>query len=134
MNQRLRLRCAAALLGLAACGAQARVYVVTANDDMTFTPAQITIYQRDVVRFVNGGNLPHNVHADDGSFTCAVDCNLHTAPNDTHWQVSRTFNSLGTIGYYCDAHGNLAGGMRGTIVVIDRVFVDSFDAEGGNRE
>lgn len=129
---RSRRRCAAALLAFAACGAQARVHVVTANDDMTFTPASITIYQGDVVRFANGGTLPHNVHADDGSFKCSIDCSLHNAPSATSWQVSRTFNRIGTIGYYCDAHGNLDGGMRGAIVVIDRVFVDGFDAETGN--
>lgn len=111
----------------AASLARATVYTVTANADMTFTPAALTIYQGDVVRFVNGGGL-HNVHADDGSFICAVDCNLHTAPSATNWQVSRQFNRLGTIGYYCEQHGDTSSGMRGSITVIDHVFVDGFDA------
>lgn len=111
---------------LAAASAQATVHVVTANDDMTFTPASLTVHQGDIVRFVNGGGL-HNVHADDNSFVCAIDCNLHNAPSATTWQVSRQFNRLGTIGYYCEQHGDLNGGMRGSITVIDRVFVDGFE-------
>ncbi|MBZ0223948.1 MAG: hypothetical protein K8F35_13065 [Dokdonella sp.] len=113
--------------GLFGAGAaQATVHVVTANDDMTFTPAQLTIHQGDIVRFVNGGGL-HNVRADDDSFICALDCNLHGAPSAQLWQVSRQFNRLGTIGYYCEQHGDLTSGMRGSITVIDRVFVDGFD-------
>ncbi len=115
-----------AVLILAAANARAAVHVVTANNDMTFTPASLTINQGDIVRFVNGGGL-HNVHADDGSFVCSIDCNLHNAPSATSWQVSRQFNRLGTIGYYCDQHGNASSGMRGSITVIDRVFVDGFE-------
>ena len=106
---------------------QAAVYVVTANPDMTFTPAAITIQQGDSIRFENAGGL-HNVHADDGSFECSLDCNLHNTPNSSPWQDLVRFNRLGTIGYYCDQHGNLTGGMRGSITVIDRVFVDGFEA------
>jgi plastocyanin len=112
-----------------AAHAQARTFIVTANEDMTFTPAQLTVYQGDVVRFVNGGGL-HNVRADDDSFICALDCNLHGAPSNQPWQVSRTFNRLGEIGYYCEQHGDLTSGMRGSIVVIDRIFVDGFDSAG----
>jgi plastocyanin len=93
---------------------------------MTFTPAQLTIFQGDIVRFVIGGGL-HNVGADDDSFICALDCNLHGAPSSQPWQVSRTFNRLGDIGYYCEQHGDLTSGMRGSIIVIDRVFIDGFD-------
>ena len=121
------LQAVAAMVAFAATHAHAAVHVVTANNDMTFTPASLTIYQGDVVTFKNGGGL-HNVHADDGSFVCAVDCNLHTAPSATAWQVSRQFNRLGTIGYYCEQHGDTSSGMRGVITVIDRVFVDGFDA------
>lgn len=99
---------------------------MTANADMTFTPAAIEIYKGDSIRFVNGGGL-HNVHADDDSFVCALDCSLHNAPSSQPWQVSVRFNRLGAIGYYCDQHGDTTGGMRGSITVIDRVFVDGFD-------
>lgn len=122
-----------ALLGMAAAcivataAATAAVHVVTANPDMTFTPANLVIQQHDIVRFVNGGGL-HNVRADDGSFVCALDCNLHTTPSAQPWQVSRQFDRLGTIGYYCEQHGDQSSGMRGSITVIDRVFVDGFEA------
>ncbi|HJT98306.1 MAG TPA: plastocyanin/azurin family copper-binding protein [Rhodanobacteraceae bacterium] len=106
--------------------AGAAIYVVTANPDMTFTPESITIHQGDAIRFENAGGV-HNVHADDDSFICALNCNTNTAPSDLPWSVVVRFNHLGTIGYYCDQHGNTTSGMRGSITVIDRIFVDGFD-------
>ncbi len=115
----------AVVLACAAGSAQATVHVVTANG-MTFSPSSLTIHQGDIVRFVNAGGL-HNVRADDDSFRCAVDCSLHNAPSALQWQVSRRFDRLGEIGYYCEQHGDQSSGMRGLIIVIDRVFVDGFD-------
>ena len=108
--------------------AQGAVYVVTA-DGMTFTPDSITIYQGDVIRFVNVGGMDnlHNVRADDDRFWCSLDCSLHHAPSSQPWQDNVRFNQLGTIGYYCEQHGNLTSGMRGSITVIDRIFVDGFE-------
>jgi plastocyanin len=120
-------RAAVSAILLAACAtAQATVYVVTANPDLTFTPESITIYQGDAIRFVNGGGL-HNVHADDNRFICALNCSTNNAPSDLPWSVVVRFNQLGTIGYYCDQHGDTESGMRGSITVIDRIFVDGFD-------
>ena len=116
----------AALLALCAASAHATVYVVTANEDMTFTPADITIHQGDAIRFENAGGV-HNVHADDNRFICSVNCSTNNAPSDLMWSVVVRFNQLGTIGYYCDQHGDTTSGMRGAITVIDRVFVDGFD-------
>jgi plastocyanin len=120
-------RAAALLLALAAAPAWPRTFEVTANPDMTFTPASLTIYQRDRVLFRNGGGL-HNVVADDNSFRCAVNCNTNTAPSAAAWSAGVRFTRLGAFGYYCEQHGDVASGMRGLIVVIDRVFVDGFDA------
>ena len=107
----------------------ATVYVVTL-DGMSFTPATITIYEGDAIRFVNvggSGNL-HNVHADDDSFRCSLDCNTHNAPSTQPWQATVRFTGrLGTLGYYCEQHGNLTSGMRGSITVIERIFVDGFE-------
>jgi plastocyanin len=115
-------------LALLACGSgHATVYVVTANEDMTFQPDTITIYQGDSIRFVNDGGV-HNVHADNNRFICSINCTTNNAPSDAPWSVVVRFNQLGTVGYYCDQHGNLTSGMRGSIVVIDRIFVDGFDA------
>ena len=105
---------------------RAATYTVTANLDMTFTPASITIYQGDKIRFENAGGL-HNLIADDGSFACGYNCNTNSAPSDRHWVYTIAFNQPGTFGYYCEQHGNLTSGMRGSVTVIDRVFVDGFD-------
>jgi plastocyanin len=123
---RLRLLLSLALALASSAGARAAVYVVTANEDMTFTPASITIHQGDAIRFENAGGV-HNVHADDDSFICSLNCNTNNAPSDQPWSVVVRFNRLGTLGYFCDEHGNTTSGMRGSVTVIDRVFVDGFD-------
>lgn len=117
---------AIALAAIGVAHVRAATYTVTANLDMTFTPASITIYQGDKIRFENAGGL-HNVIADDGSFHCGFNCNTNTAPSDRHWVYTISFDSPGTFGYYCEQHGNLTSGMRGWVTVIDRVFVDGFD-------
>ncbi|MEO6688290.1 MAG: plastocyanin/azurin family copper-binding protein [Dokdonella sp.] len=118
---------AIALYAAALQQAHAATYMVTANPDMTFTPASITIYKGDKIRFENAGGL-HNLIADDGSFACGFNCNTNTAPSDRPWVYTIPFNSLGTFGYYCEQHGDLTSGMRGEVIVIDRIFVDGFDA------
>jgi plastocyanin len=111
---------------------QANTFLVTANADKTFTPESLTIFQHDQVVFENAGGM-HNVHADNNSFVCGDDCSLHSGPSMNPWQHTITFNSLGTIGYYCDAHASydidsgVCSGMCGTITVIDLIFVDGFD-------
>jgi plastocyanin len=104
----------------------ATTYDVAANPDRTFTPASITIHQGDKIRFTNAGGL-HNVIADDGSFACGYNCNTNTAPSDRPWVYTIAFNRLGSFGYYCEQHGDLTSGMRGRVIVIDRVFADGFD-------
>ena len=116
----------AAAIALSAASASATVYVVTANEDMTFTPADITIHQGDAIRFENAGGV-HNVHADDNRFICSLNCTTNNAPSDLPWSVVVRFDRLGTIGYFCDQHGNTTSGMRGSVTVIDRLFVDGFD-------
>lgn len=123
-----RVVVALAAVGMAAVPAavQARTFEVTANSDMTFAPALLTIYQNDRVVFRNGGGL-HNVVADDNSFRCSVNCNTNTAPSALAWSAGVQFTRLGSFGYFCEQHGDTTSGMRGLIVVIDRVFVDGFD-------
>ena len=120
---RASLACAFAF---ACAGAEARVYVVLAEPDMTFSPASITIYQGDSIRFMNNGGV-HNVHADNNRFICSVNCTTNNAPSDTSWSVVVRFAQIGTFGYYCDQHGNLTSGMRGSITVVDGIFTDGFD-------
>ncbi|MBS0557754.1 MAG: hypothetical protein JSR27_10120 [Proteobacteria bacterium] len=116
-----------ALFACAAGVAQARTFNVTANPDMTFTPVSLVIYQNDTVVFSNAGGT-HNVHADNNSFICAINCTTKNAPSAESWSVPVQFKHLGDFGYFCEAHGDLSGGMRGAIVVIDRVFVDGFES------
>jgi plastocyanin len=125
-HRRTLILLSAIALALAAANANATVYVVTANDDMTFTPADITIHQGDAIRFENAGGI-HNVHADDNRFICSLNCTTNNAPSDQPWSVVVRFDRLGTIGYFCDQHGNTTSGMRGSVTVIDRVFVDGFE-------
>ena len=102
------LACAALVLLGCCASASATVYVVTANPDLTFTPASITLYQGDAIRFENAGGV-HNVHADDNSFICSINCSTENAPSDQPWSVIVRFNQIRTIGYYCDQHGDLPG-------------------------
>lgn len=113
------------LLVLLPAAATARTFEVVATD-MTFTPATITIHQYDRIVFRNGGGL-HNVVADDNSFRCAVNCNTNTAPSALLWSAGVQFTRLGTFGYFCEQHGDVNSGMRGVIVVIDRIFVDGME-------
>jgi len=63
----------------------------------------------------------HNVVADDGSFRCAHGCDGQPGGNggasSSNWVVSLTFNTAGTIGYFCEVHGAPGEGMFGTIIV-----------------
>lgn len=106
--------------------AHAAIYTVTANPDMTFTPADITIFAGDTIAFENAGGV-HNVRADNDAFWCSINCTTDRAPSATLWRATVRFAHPGTFGYYCEAHGDLGGGMRGSITVIDRVFVDGFE-------
>lgn len=118
------LACAA--LALACASAGARVYIVLAEPDMTFHPASITIRQNDSIRFMNYGGV-HNVHADNNRFVCSINCTTNNTPSDAPWSVVVRFTTLGTFGYFCDQHGNLTSGMRGSITVVDGIFGDGFD-------
>jgi plastocyanin len=111
---------------LAAATASARTHVVIANPDLTFTPTHLTIWQGDVVNFRNGGGV-HNVVADNLYFKCSVNCNTNSTPSALAWSAIVQFRRLGTFGYFCEQHGDTMIGMRGSITVIDRVFVDGFD-------
>lgn len=118
---------ALSLLSVVTAPAGATIHLVTANEDMTFSPESITIFQGDAIRFENRGGV-HNVHADDNRFICSVNCSTNNAPSDLPWSVVVRFNQLGTFGYFCDQHVDTTSGMRGSITVIDRIFVDGFDA------
>jgi len=92
-------------------------------DNVTFSPASLTIEAGDTVIFTNiGGN--HNVVADDESFRCSTNCEIvagdgNGAPSSASWVTSITFNSIGSFNYFCEVHGGPGGvGMSGLINVI----------------
>ncbi|MGA9342234.1 MAG: plastocyanin/azurin family copper-binding protein [Rhodanobacteraceae bacterium] len=114
------------IVSLVATAASAANFLVTANPDLTFTPATITIHQGDTITFQNNGGV-HNVHADNDRFICSINCTTMNAPSGEPWSSTVRFNQIGTFGYYCELHGDLNGGMRGSITVLDRIFVDGFD-------
>jgi plastocyanin len=104
--------------------AATQAVTVGGGASMSFSPKSITINAGDTVVFTNAvSSLPHNVVADDNSFRCANGCdgdgaggNGNAATN--RWTFSKTFNSAGTIRYYCEIHGFTGGvGMAGTITV-----------------
>jgi plastocyanin len=84
--------------------------VVTLNDNNdTFVPKNVTIPVGGTVIWVRP-NGTHSVTADDDSFE---------QPLGNSWTLfSHTFNSAGTVPYYCKQHGGKNGaGMAGTVVV-----------------
>jgi plastocyanin len=76
----------------------------------SFSPSTITIDAGQAVCWNwSTGGISHNVKADDDSFSSGSPASSGT--------FQRTFNTPGTYGYFCQVHGALNGGMRGTVVV-----------------
>jgi plastocyanin len=84
---------------------------ITINASSTvFSPASVTVDPGQPVCWTwSGTAAQHTIKADDGSFT--------SGPPSDNGTFQRTFNTPGTYGYYCQVHGSLTGGMRGTVVV-----------------
>jgi plastocyanin len=91
-------------------GVQAKVQI--SGTVTAFSPSTVTIDAGQPVCWTWTGTYDqHNVKADDGSFT--------SGPPDTRGTFQRTFTTPGTYGFYCQVHGSLTGGMRGTVIVRD---------------
>ena len=113
------------LAGLALCASgtiHAATVTVTATGNNTFSPNPANINAGDSVLFKFGAGNPHNVVADDNSFRCAKGCDGDGAGGNgnvaTGWSFTKTFNTAGTIKYYCEAHGAPNGvGMAGQVIV-----------------
>jgi plastocyanin len=110
---------AAALLVICAAPAFAANFEVEAQPNLTFKPDHLTITAGDTVTFKNSGGT-HNVVADNGSFKCAANCSDTGGTGNVSgaaWSFTRTFNTAGTFGYHCDAHGAPGQGMAGSITI-----------------
>jgi hypothetical protein len=64
--------------------------------DFNFSPATLTVDTGTTVTWVNKGNAPHTVTADDGSFDSKT-----LQPGQS---FSQTFRSPGTFAYHCEIH------------------------------
>ena len=91
-------------------GVQAKIEIT--GSATAYSPSTVTIDMGQPVCWTwTGTAASHSVKADDGSFTSGEPA---SSGNFQH-----TFNTPGTYGYYCQVHGSLTGGMRGTVVVRD---------------
>ncbi|MFY9820075.1 MAG: Calx-beta domain-containing protein [Thermoanaerobaculia bacterium] len=88
-------------------GVDATVTIV----DTSYSPATVTIDPGQPVCWTWTASVEHTVKADDESFT--------SGNPSSHNTFQHTFTTPGTYGYYCQVHGSLTGGMRGTVVVRD---------------
>jgi plastocyanin len=86
-------------------GVQAKITI----SGTSFSPSTVTVQAGQPVCWTWSQSVSHNVHADDDSFTSG-------AP-DNQGNFQTTFNTPGTYGFYCQVHGSISGGMRGTVVV-----------------
>lgn len=82
---------------------------INGSDTPVFSPATVTIDPGQPVCWTWSGDTEHTVKADDESFTSGN-------PAD-HNNFQHTYTTPGTFGYYCQVHGSLTGGMRGTVIV-----------------
>ena len=74
--------------------------------DNGFDPAELTVAVGTTVTWMNTGNRPHTVTAEDGSFKS--DGTMGSGATFSH-----TFDAAGTYKYICAVHPS----MRGTVIV-----------------
>lgn len=86
-------------------GVEAKVTI----SNTTFSPATVTIDPGKPVCWTWSGSIEHTVKADDESFSSGNPATQNT--------FQHTYTTPGTYGYYCQVHGSLTAGMRGTVVV-----------------
>ena len=98
-----------AILALPAI-ASAAIVQIAVGPGNTFSPKFPTINVGDTVRWTLAGGT-HNVNSDTGLFRSGNISNSWPAPFD------HQFNSAGTFGYHCEAHGSPGDAMFGTITV-----------------
>ena len=105
----------AALCSLAGTARATDFFVTVSTTSATYSPQIVFIQPGDTVTWTYaGGAMPHNVQADDNSYS-----NILSA---SAWTFSHTFPTAMTSRYFCTAHGGPGGvGMSGTVVVGGRL-------------
>lgn len=92
----------AVLLGLtAACSADGPATVEVMIENFKFAPDPITISVGDSVTWTNSDPVGHNAQASDKSFRTALFFSDDSA--------TVTFDTAGTIPYFCGAHPEIVG-------------------------
>lgn len=101
----------AACCSLAGTARATEWFVVVSTTGNSYSPAVVFIQPGDTVTWTYaGGAMPHNVQADDNSYSNP----LSSSP----WTFSHVFPTAMTSRYYCIAHGAPGGvGMSGVVVV-----------------
>src|SRR5215203_7241268 len=74
-----------------------------AIEDFYFEPANAAIQPGDTIMWVNEGNTPHTVTADDGSFDSGT-----LYPGES---FMFTFPETGTFSYHCEIHPSMTGSV-----------------------
>jgi plastocyanin len=85
------------------------VVEVLLNDDLTFTPANVTIAPGTTVRWRSVSTMSHTVTPDGHSAWSAASL------GSSGTTFEHTFNGEGTFEYLCEPH--VSQGMRGSVVV-----------------
>lgn len=99
------------LLAGSALAAPAAAEIAVDAADFKFEPKVVTVNVGDTVVWTNTGKVPHTVTASDGSWDSG---RLEPGKSFSH-----TFDSPGTVAYYCKPHGSPDGnGMAGTVQVM----------------
>ncbi|MCF6288761.1 MAG: plastocyanin/azurin family copper-binding protein [Proteobacteria bacterium] len=104
------------------------VHATTTND---FAPADLTIEQGDVIKFINDGG-EHNINSADDSLICSRGCagdgtNTNSSPTGFPWEIYVKFNEIEEIPYFCANHetSGTPGVIR--IVIADTIFFNGFE-------
>ncbi|MEO8275868.1 MAG: hypothetical protein ABI639_06580 [Thermoanaerobaculia bacterium] len=120
-------------LAAADAGIAAETPVAVANT--FFSPATVTIYAGEAVRWTNTQGF-HNASADSGLFRCSTVCGPSSGPASASWNSAFTFDNLlnasnsGTVPYHCEQHGSSGGGgMSGKVIVQRAIFSDGFEGD-----
>ena len=112
--------------------------VIARNGPRVFDPATLQINVGDTVTFVNDPANPgfHNAQTNPEAvtqFRCANGCDGDGSGGNGDasselWTATVTFDTAGTVGYYCEIHGSPTGtGMSGVITVVGSGGAPSID-------
>lgn len=111
--------------------------VIARNGPRVFDPATLEVNVGDTVTFINDPANPgfHNAQSNPDAvtqFRCANGCDgVDDGNGDASselWTATVTFDTPGTVGFYCEIHGDPGGtGMSGVITVVNTGGAPSID-------